>query len=329
MITKIKKWLKQFAFFQILNAKRIVAINRRRQKKILQPKENLIKKYEKYYNHKPDLTNPTRFSEFLLWQKLYLYKPEATLLTDKITAKEYVKKLIGTEITYPKTYATFDNAFEISLSNLPNKSVIKCNHNNGYIFYVEKKSDKDYFIKNLKDTSKKNYNFRTMQKLLNEMLKINFHYFHFEWNYKNIAPKILVEEYLEAPDLCDYKFLMNYDKLMVFYINSGRQFFERMDFFDADLKPLQISEAFPPSNNPPELPNNILKMIEIAKKISKDYPFLRVDLYTLNEKIYFGEATFFHFAGWLRFKYPENYDKWMGSKMKIKPEHMSNNINHK
>ncbi len=314
----IRSWLKSFEIMHILNAKRHVKINKKLQRKLKDPTKYALKQYENYYKRKPNLTNPTRFSEFMLWQKLFFYKEEATTLTDKVESKKLINEMIGTEITFPKTYAVFDNAEDIIFENLPQKCVIKCNHISGSVFLVEKLSKNKYLIKNLKYDSNKSIKFRTLQKVLNEMLKINHYYYNLEWNYKNIVPKILVEEYLDTKNLRDYKFYMNYDKLIAFHIASNRATDERNDFFDANLQPLDIWADVPPSDKVPSLPDNILQMIEIAKKIAKDYPVLRVDLYNINGKIYFSEATFYHLGGLLRFKSPKNFDELMGENMSIK-----------
>lgn len=318
MLVKIKKRLKKIGIIQILFAKRNVRINKKRQKKIKNPTKLLIEQYENYYKRKPNLVNPKRFSELLLWQKLYYYKPQATILSDKIAVKKYIENLIGPKISFAKTIAVFDKVEDIVLANLPQKSVIKCNHISGYIFYVERTADNKYIIRDLKDGLNNNIKFKTMKKLLNEMLKINFYYVNFEWNYKNIPPKIFVEEYLDMTNLLEFKFHMNYDQLKLFYVISNRQIDERDDYFDSNLQPMNVWADVPPSDVVPSLPNNILDMIEISKKIAKDYPMLRVDLYTLNGKIYFGEATFFPMAGLLRFKYPKNLDELMGQDITIK-----------
>ncbi|MGI6735411.1 MAG: ATP-grasp fold amidoligase family protein [Bacilli bacterium] len=318
-----KKILKKFDLTHLFIVKKLVRINKKRRKKIESSNISklLVKEYEDYYKRKPNLNNPTRFSEILLWQKLYFHKSESTIMSDKVLVKDYIKKLLGDEINFPKTYAVFDNAKQISLQNLPNKSIIKCNHNSGYIFFIHKKSNKKYEIENLKDRTHKKIRFKTMQKILNELLKINYYYQLLEWNYKEIKPRILVEEYLDTTDLRDYKFLMNYGKLIVFHVNSNKAESERINFFNEKLEPLDIWEVEPPAENIPKLPHNISKMIEISKKIANGFPFLRVDLYTINNNIYFGETTFFHWGGYLRFKHPKNFDELIGSKMTINLNH--------
>lgn len=144
-----KKILKKFDLTHLFIVKKLVRINKKRRKKIESSNISklLVKEYEDYYKRKPNLNNPTRFSEILLWQKLYFHKSESTIMSDKVLVKDYIKKLLGDEINFPKTYAVFDNAKQISLQNLPNKSIIKCNHNSGYIFLSTKNLIKNTKLK--------------------------------------------------------------------------------------------------------------------------------------------------------------------------------------
>jgi len=81
-----KKILKKFDLTHLFIVKKLVRINKKRRKKIESSNISklLVKEYEDYYKRKPNLNNPTRFSEILLWQKLYFHKSESTIMSDKL-----------------------------------------------------------------------------------------------------------------------------------------------------------------------------------------------------------------------------------------------------
>lgn len=317
MNEKIKSCLRKKDWAQYLslciNAKR----PQKKSKKIKNLEKHLISDYKQYYGVKPNLDNPKKYSEFLLWQKLNMKNNTAALLTDKIISKSIVTLLFGDEINYPKTLDVYKNAREIKYENLPEECVIKCNHNSGYAFHFIKNSKRGYTIKNLRDKHHTKYSLFFVKRILNKLLKINYYYKEFEWNYKDIIPRIFVEEYLAVSDLREYKFYMSMGELTCFHVVINRQTDERNNFFDERLNPLDYWADVPPTETPPPLPNNIEKMIDVAKKLSRDYPALRIDLYNIGEKIYFGEATFFHMGGHLVYKSPENFDELMGKKMRL------------
>ena len=316
IIMKVKVFLEKFDFVEVLKVKRNIRKNRKIATSKIDIKEKLYHEYYAYYGRAPELNPPKRYSEFLLWQKINFFDEKATLLSDKVKAKEYIKGKFGNEITAAKTLFVFDDARKIDLDKLPSRSIIKCNHNSGYVFLIDKTTSKTV-ITNLRDKTHKKFRFKTMVKLLNGLLKVNYFYYSYEWNYKDIKPVVFVEEFLDVGDLKDYKFYMNYDRLVAFHVTSDRQNDERNDFFDNELKPMHVWADVPPSDVVPQLPDNINHMIDIARRISSDFPVLRVDLYTIDGAIYFGEATFFHMAGYLDFREPANFDELMGSKMSI------------
>lgn len=318
MNSKIKAYLqkKDWAQYLLLSLK----IMKNRKKKIGDIEEYLVKDYENYYGIRPNLISPQKYSEFLLWQKINMHDDIAALLTDKITSKKIVELLFGEEIFYPKTINVFEKTSEITYDNLPNECVIKCNHNSGYIFHFIKHENKKYTIKNLRDKHGKKYRLFFVRKILKKLLKVNYYHKSFEWNYEGIVPRIFVEEYLNVKDLRDYKFYMSMGNLISFHVVTNRQIDERNNFFDSQLNPLNYWADVPPAKTPPSLPENIMQMIEIAKRLSANYPAVRIDLYNLNGKIYFSEVTFFHMGGHLEFKEPVNFDELMGEGMRLPPK---------
>lgn len=317
MNSKLKDYLRTKDWAQYIS----MYFNRRykRNRNEVDIEEYLINDYRSYYGTQPDLQNPKKYSEFLLWQKLNMRDDVAPLLTDKIISKGFVKFLFGEEIHFPRTLKVFKNANEIHFGDLPNECVIKCNHNSGYVFHFKKEVNNNYTIKNLRDKEHRRYSLFYVKKILNKLLKDNYYYNNFEWNYDGIAPRVFIEEYLETNDLRDYKFYMSMGELICFHVVTNRQTDERNTFFDAKLTPLKYWADVPPAETPPVLPKNIHKMIEFAKTLSRDYPAVRIDLYNINERIYFSEVTFFHMGGHLEYKEPSNFDELMGENMTLPP----------
>lgn len=313
----IKKIMKKTVLYDLLSVKFGVKRNNRRKKTLIDVNKHMIEKYKDYYGRYPDLENPKKFSEILLWQKMFFYDENATIMTDKLLCKDFLQKIVGGDLQFAEVFASYTDADEINIDELPSEFVLKCNHNTGFVFHVKRSENGKFDIRNLKDKTHKKYSLKAVKKILNELLKVNFYYSFQEWNYKNIKPKVFAEEFLDTSDFEEYKVFVNDGELRFFYIVSNRQTDERNDFFDSNFQPMNVWADVPPSDVPAKLPYNIHKIIEIAKKLSVGFPILRVDLYNANNKIYFGEATFFHMGGYLVYKYPENLDDVLGQNVDI------------
>ena len=187
--------------------------------------------------------------------------------------------------------------------------VAKCNHNSGgHVFYNPKNP-----------LSKKEIG--TAKKRLKFILKRNASVLSREWNYKNISPKIVVEEVIrtksgELP--LDYKFMcFNGEPKMLFLdlgvINPDSSYnhdYPR-NIYDMDFNLLPVFETRPNADFPVEKPENFEKMVEIARTLSQPFAHCRVDLYNVDGKIYFGEITFYHGGGCNKIE-PEEWDLRMG-----------------
>ena len=145
--------------------------------------------------HKPlNLKNPKSFNEKLQWLKLYNRKPEHTLMVDKLKVKDYVASLIGEEYIIP-TLGVWENAKDVDFNSLPDKFVIKCNHNSGQGLYICK--------------NKSEMNEAKVRSNLQKALETDYFIRFREWPYKDVRPCIFAEQYLyDDADfgLVDYKF---------------------------------------------------------------------------------------------------------------------------
>lgn len=272
---------------------------------ILSDKSFIKKLYKERMGKEINLSNPKTFCEKQNWLKLYDRKPIYTVMVDKYLAREFVAERIGEEYLVP-LLGVWDNADEIDFSELPDKFVLKCNHNSDVTICTDKSK------LDIEETKKK----------LNEQLKIDYYTHKREWPYKNVPRKIICEKYMENNDnteSLEYKVLCFGGTPKYVIVISGR-FSARettMDTYDMDWKYTNlINGDCPLSGDVFEKPICFNEIREISKKLSKNTPFLRVDFNFWNKKLYFGEMTFFDAAGFEKYK-PDEWDLKLGDLIKL------------
>ena len=282
--------------------KRLARYYRRVRAIFVSDERYLIREYEKIHGEKPNLEHPETFTENLLYLMLHYRNPLETLCADKLFAREYVNACGLNHIVRP-VLAVYNRAEDIDFDALPEEFFIKCNHLSGNNMIVKKSDNPDY-----------NY----IRRFYKEMLKANYYYDDREYCYKDIRPVVLCEKCLrdkngKLPD--DFKFYCFSGELKYFMISKGE--FEhnvRNHKFDANKK--SIDYYFKKKSTLPLeeaiLPDNIDEMIEIVKILCKPFPHVRVDLYNLDGKIYFGELTFHSNSGFVSV-YDKDFDKEIGS----------------
>lgn len=245
------------------------------------------------------LRKPETFNEKLQWLKLYNRNPLYTTLVDKYEVKDYVAKKIGSEHIIP-TLGVWNSADEIDFDSLPDKFVMKCTHDSGGLIIC-------------KDKSK--LNIASARKVLEKTLKRSYYSVSREWPYKNVKRRIIAEKFMQdehSQILNDYKFFCFDGKVKVLFIATDRGIDTRFDFFDTDFNHLDIVNGHPMSDRKIEKPATFDEMLAIAEKLSQGIPHVRVDLYEINGKVYFGELTFSHWGGTIPFE-PEVWDYKFGS----------------
>lgn len=232
----------------------------------------------------PDLKNPKRFTEKIQLRKVNYDKKIYSKLADKYEVRKHIAKEIGEEILIPLYFAKPTITVE-DLEKLPNSFVLKTNNASGTNIIVRDKSKEDL---------------SKIVKTMNEYVKTKFWYRTFEMFYKNIKPLIIAEKYLETSDGFvpnDYKFhvFKKKDSQQIMIQADHGRYSEKHDraYFDEDWNIIDMNngEKFE-TDFVFEKPKNYKKMLEIVKKLSKKFDYVRVDLYNDNGKIYFGEITF-------------------------------------
>ena len=263
--------------------------------------------YRMKLGKKLDLGNPQTFNEKLQWLKIYNRKSEFTKMVDKLEAKQFVAERIGVEHIIP-TLGVWDSFEEIDFNTLPRKFVLKCTHDSGGLFVVREKSE---------------FNQEIARERVEKSLKKNFYYNGREWPYKDVCPRIIVEQYMDDGDgtlgLKDYKFYCFNGEPKFLYLSQGLEDhatarisfvsleWEREPFRRIDYK--EFEEL-------PSKPVCLGEMVRLARELSKGIPFLRVDFYEVNEKVYFGELTFYPGSGYTEF-YPEEWNKRIGDMISL------------
>lgn len=247
-----------------------------------------------------DLSDPKAFNEKLQWLKLHDRNPAYIELVDKYMVKQWVAERIGREHVL-ETYGVWESADNICWSDLPERFVLKTNHDCGGVVVC---SDRFSF-----DIDK-------ARRKLNSHLKTNYYWTSREWPYKFVTPLVFAEEYLGMKDkereLIDYKLLCFGGEVRCAFTCTGRSEGDlRVDFFDSKWNHLPFTRHYPNADVPPSAPTRLSEMIEYAQILSKDIPFVRVDFYELNDCIYFGEITFYPGGGFEEFE-PYEWDLRLG-----------------
>ena len=253
--------------------------------------------------HRLDLNHPKTFTEKIQWLKLYNRRPEYTLMVDKYAVKKYVADIIGEKYIIP-TLGVWDKPEDIDWDALPNAFVLKTTHgggSGGVVICKDKKTfDRNKAILTLRDSMNSDI-YRSLR----------------EWPYKDVKKRVLAEKYM-APkdmvnnpiyDLSDYKFFCFNGEPKYCQVIRDRHSKESIDFYDMNWRHQEFVGLNPIASNginPVPRPLLLDDMICICHKLSENMKFVRIDMYVIDNRIYFGEITFYPARGMGLF----NPDKW-------------------
>ncbi len=257
-----------------------------------------MRSYRKYTGRKLDFGAPESFSQKICVSKLYNATPEKTCLTDKLQVREWVAEKIGAEYLIPLYGAGYNSFKEIDFDALPRKFVIKCNHDSGSTILIE---------------DKQNVDLRQLRRQYDFYMRRNFAYVSFELHYKDIKPKILVEMDVSEDGRAarDYKFLCFHGRPYYCWVDTDRFGNHKRITYDMDWTVQPFVQYTYPQAEPEPCPQNFEKMKKIVTTLCQGFDQVRVDLYNVRNKIYFGEMTFTDGSGYEAI-FPEEWDIALG-----------------
>ena len=300
-----KKFPGLYDYYQHMKRMKVLA-NAKRLESLPEEKYNdlIEKEYLKVFGNILDWNNLRTYTEKMQWEKIYNKNPIKTTLTDKYAVREWVEGKIGKDYLIPLigVWDSFDN---IDFDLMPKQFVLKTNHGTGTNLIV-------------KDKNK--INMRRAKRMFDDWMKTDYAFTNsLQLHYRDIKRKIIAEKYLETNlgELQDYKFLCFDGKPCFCWVDLGRYSKHTRTVFDMNWKLQPWTQAsYGIANYDIPMPKNFDMMIDIANILSKGFSHVRVDLYNIDGKIYFGEMTFTNGSG-LDPIIPKEYDKVLGDYWKL------------
>ncbi len=264
--------------------------------------------YYKVMNRRLHLKHPKTFTEKMQWLKLYDRNPLYTKLADKLAVREYVEQKVGKEYLNP-LIGVYNRVDEIEWQSLPNKFVVKVNHGSSWNLICENKDELD-----IDDASNK----------IRQWMSMNFYNSMQtrEWQYRDIPPQILIEDFIEGHPifgLLDYKVLCFSGQAKYIQVHANRATDHSKIAFNTQWELLPLLNSYSPMPWSVPKPKKLDEMLTLAEELSAGIPFARVDFYYPNEKVIFGEITFFPQGGF-RKDFPYEKDLMMGNLIKLPME---------
>ena len=264
-------------------------------------------RYKKCMGYVPNLKMPKTLNEKMQYLKLHDYwnKPIISQCTDKYAVREYVKDKGCGEILN-ELYSVYRTVDDINWDALPNEFVLKCNYGSGGNIICHDKSSL-----NIEDAKGK------LRKWMKESSGLE----RVEYSYEGIERKIICEKFIETEDgkpPRDYKIFCSYGEPKLLFVATDRyEGHTKFDYFTPEWEWIDVRNGHPNAGPSVKKPERLDDMLDYARKLSKGFPIVRVDLYCEFNQIIFGELTFLHFGGVTPFD-PVEYDKTFGNLFPLK-----------
>ncbi|MDO4563067.1 MAG: ATP-grasp fold amidoligase family protein [Clostridia bacterium] len=239
------------------------------------------RKYKVRFQRRLDLKNPRGFNEKIIWYILYYRNPAMCTMADKYAVRGFLQDA-GYGDMLNTLYGAWDSAEDVDFAAMGEKFVLKANHSSG-----------DYLI----CTDKSALDIENAREIMRTWLKKDFAKLSGEWHYGNMKRRIICEKFLENADgssMSDYKIHCFDGKARFTLVCSNRQSDLRMNYYDMDWNLMEARKSnWRDHDTTPKQPVQFARMVEIAEHFAKEFPFVRVDFFECDGKIYFGEFTFF------------------------------------
>ncbi|CAN5472017.1 ATP-grasp fold amidoligase family protein [soil metagenome] len=251
----------------------------------------------------PDIENPKRFTEKIQHIKLYQRTKLRKLAADRIRVRTYVTDKIGKVHLIP-LIGNYQELTEQVWESLPSKFVLKANHGCKMNKIVTDKSEES---------------FSEIKSLTEKWQQTDYYKFGREWVYKDLPRTIVAEELLEnadggIPD--DYKFFCFDGKVEMVQVDFDRFEDHKLNLYDRKFRLIPVNLIYENLQETLPKPPQWNKAIELAEMLSSKFDFIRVDLFLVDQTIFFGELTNYPSNGFKPFK-PDNFDEKLGKKWNL------------
>lgn len=254
--------------------------------------------YRGMIGKKLNLDNPVTYNEKLQWLKINDRNPEYSMQVDKYEVQQHIRETIGGQYLIP-LLGLYNSVEEIDWDSLPDRFVLKCTHGSGT---------------NIICADKEKLDMEEAKAKLNRWMKRSWYWFGREWPYKNIKPRIICQEFIsdtgKTPD--DYKVLCFNGKAKFIEVHMDRFSDHRQDLYDEEWNKVSIIQGMMPSEFVYGKPACFHEMMRLSEKLAADMYHVRIDWFVVNDRLYFGEITFYDGAGFYAFDNEED-DRMMGS----------------
>jgi len=272
------------------------------------------KKFKRTTGYELNLKNPRSFTEKIVWKKIYDRNPLMPIVADKYRVRRYVTEILGREeaekVLVPLLHVT-DRPETIPFDDLPHEFIIKPNHASKKHLIIEKDSVIDR---------------RKIIETCNEWLSRPFGYLRHEWAYQKIARKIVIEGLLRDSDgrlPSDYKFFVFHGRCHLIQVIYDRFNQANLSYYTPEWEHLDVKGRLKPGEFKPR-PENLESMVRVAESLGAYFDAIRVDLYSVNGRVYFGELTNYHISGRVAWT-PVSFDFELGAKWKTEPGYWKRN----
>ena len=268
------------------------------------PQEVLLKqRFKRMLGYSLNLSQPKSFNEKIQWLKLHDRSPLHVKCADKFAVREHIKEKIGEEYLIPLIFSA-KNVDEINPDQLPDfPIIIKSNHGSGGVFIIRDKA---------------RVNWEEIKTELRKQLRQKYDDSKVEWQYSAIEPRFVIEKLLldKAGSIpSDYKLHCLNGKVRFIQVDMDRETDHKKNLYDEEWNFIDCRFNYD-NGSPVEKPAQLNKMIAIAEKLAKDFIYVRVDLYNIEDKIYFGELTFHPASGFGKFE-PIEWDYKFGEMLQL------------
>lgn len=258
-------------------------------------KDEVMDMYSEGIGKEMNWEHPQTYNEKISWEKLNVHDPLKTRLADKYLVRDWIKEKLGGEEHLTKLYGVWEDARDIDFSTLPEQFVLKTNHGCGCNIVVQDKNS---------------LNIEEAIIQLNEWMNHNYFYNALEYQYKDIPPKIICEEYLDgvADSVYDYQFYCFHgEPKYIWCIRGSHKPDCKASFYTKDWEMLPFSYGYPKDETVASRPRHLEDMLKISRILCEPFAHVRVDLYDLPDgRVICGEMTFTTWAG----RWPFEPDEW-------------------